>query len=156
MNLTLDHILRHPRLLHPQTLRRRILQHIQTRTGQTRHLLLPERMLSRTRAIRSVPDGRDQRIPIVNGSLFRLVPQRVAPFGCRDVDALQVAHEAAAGGAREKRSHQWQACAYDPARRFDQRPVDQWCLEPCFSARFPSAFSGTPMKEGCGPFQVHQ
>lgn len=112
---TLDHILRDPRLLHPQTLSRRILQHIQTRTGKTRHFLLLE-MLSRTQAIRSVPNGRDQRIPIINDSLFRLVPQRVAPFGCRDVDALQVAHEAAAGRPCEKRSHQWQACAYDPAR----------------------------------------
>lgn len=128
---TLDHIIRDPRLLYPQSLSRRVLQHIQTRIGKTRHFLLLE-MLPRSQTIRPVPHGRDHRIPIINGSLFRFVPQCVTPFGCWDVDALQVAHEATAGSPSEKWSHQRQTCAYDPARRFDQRPVNQWGLYPCF------------------------
>lgn len=102
----------YPGPLHPRPFARRISQHIQTRRWQTGQPLFPH-MSARGRIIRAPSHGRDARVPAVaHGARdARRVPERFAAFRSRDIDALEVAHEAAGGGAGEEGAEEGEACA---------------------------------------------
>lgn len=84
---------------HPRALARRIAEHLQTARRQTRHSLF---LQAAGLAIRPVPHCRDAGIPLLNRPrIVGIVPECFALFGCRDVDALQVAHETTARHSRK-------------------------------------------------------
>ena len=121
----LNHSMVHLRTFLPRTLTRRIAQHLQTARRQTRQSLF----LHHARlAIRSVPHCRHARVPLFNRSrIVGIVPECFTLFGSRDVDALQVAHEATAGDSSEQWAEEWQACANDPKSDFDEWVICEWC-----------------------------
>ena len=119
----LNHSMIHLWTFLPGTITRRIAEHLQTARRQTRQSLF----LHHARlAIRPVPHCRHARVPLFNRPrIVGIVPECFALFGSRDLDALQVAHEATAGDSCKQWAVKWQACPYDPEGDLDEWVVDK-------------------------------